>query len=477
MRLADIQINRSHFMKVILHKEFYAVCKKTCHISFPLICTNLISSSMGIMSMYFISLLGHKELAAGAIISTTYTLLIMMPFSILYSVGILTATKHAENNIHDVIKIIRHGLILATLLSIPVILVMRNIDIILLFFRQPSDIAQIVSTYYRSLSYSILPSLYCMVFNQFMIGILRPVVVTIFALIALIFSTILSIILLFGKCGVPPLGISGVGYAITIVSWASLISTVLFILINERYHQYNIFKYKFEYSKDLLIKLHNIGWPIGLQSFSEILAITFATYLIGTLGIRELDAQQITLQCSILSVMITTGISQSTTILIRKVYTHNQLRSVNSQYLVSLLLVTIANLILSLIFIFCPRTLISIFIHSNSSSNSSIAILTTSLLSIVAFTRIFDGIRNVTASALRGIDEKLTPMLTAIFSNWLLAVPLGLLLMNTYGAAGIRIGFLIGVATGAIILIFFFHIALKKIEHNVTVLSLNVVET
>lgn len=421
-------------------------------VALPQVLICLLSGSISIISMYLTSLAGHDALSAGALISSTYSFLIMIAFTCLYSIGFTTSQKFGERKKKEITFIIHNGLVLATLLSVPLILIMRNIFPILILLKQPIIISKIVSKYFFALSYGILPSLYGMVLSQFLMGIFKARITIFFSIITVIISTVLGYSLLLGKFGLPSIGIIGVAYSIVFASWFSFFLFGVYLYSVAELRDY-VFNLDTNISTGKILNIFNKGWPISIQQGTEILALTMITYLIGTLGQQALAAQQITLQASLLSVMVTTGMSQATAVLIAKSYGMKDFSLGRRYYIASILMGMLFNVLTAFIFILFPKAIISLFLDVNNRVNEYIVQLASTLLFIVGFTRIVDGIRNITTSALRGYGDLYFPMCTAILSCWFIAMPTSFILKNYYGVVGIRLGLGLGIIFGAVILV------------------------
>lgn len=433
--------------------NFYFVCKKTFFVSLPIIITNIISAAIGITSMYFLSLTGYEGLAAGALISSTYAFITTCAFSILSPIGILTSQKYLFSGQLEILKVIHQGLIYAALISIPVICIMKCVFPILIIFKQPLAIAKIVAEYFNVISYGILPTLCNMAISQFLVGISMARFVVYYSGLSFLLFTGLTYVFLYGKFGAPRLEVIGIAYAISLTSWVSFIASLIYLKVSQKFNDCKIFPIQLYPSKSLLWNLFSMGWPVSLQYGAEILALMIMTYLIGMFGKSALVAQQITLQCSMVPILIVAGFSQATSVLIGNALGRNNLMEVKQQYFASLLLVMIFNLLLALIFIFFPHQLISIFLKTYDQTNLATIQLAILFLEIVAISRIFDGIKNITTGALRGYNDARFAMLTTLTSYWLIAFPISILLIFHYGAAGVRLGYLLGVITGTVILV------------------------
>src|SRR5579883_264200 len=432
--------------------EFFKACQKTVFIAMPMVATNLISALMGIISMFLVSLMGHEALAAGALISSSYSFIMMIGISFLIPVSIMIGQSRGAGNLPEIGRWVQHGFILAMLLGCVLSTIMLNMYPLLIFFRKPPEIAKIVAGYFHALSFGIFPIMLATILNQFLNGILKPKMVTLFSLISLLGNTLLGFALVKGKWFLPALGVEGVAYAIAFMSWLMLFVLFIYIARTNEFKKFQIFSLLLP-SKNYFKKLLNMGWPMSVQYGVELLAFTMITYLMGTLGPVALGAQQITLQCAMIPIMIVVGISQATSILVGQAFGQRNFNQIMQQFHVGLFLVVLTMLTISECYWHRPDFFISIFLDIHNPVNQSIKELSVILLSILAFTQIFDGIRNVTTSALRGLGDMRFPMMMGVLSCWVIAMPISLLCMLKWGAVGIRIGFLIGILTGAIVLV------------------------
>jgi MATE family multidrug resistance protein len=101
-----------------------------------------------------------------------------------------------------------------------------------------------------------------------------------------------------------------------------------------------------------------------------------------------------------------------------------------------------------------PAAIIGAFVAISDSANEALVTLALQFLAIAAVFQIVDGIQAVASGALRGYHDTKVPMLIAglgywgvgFVGGWILAFPLGV------GPAGLWWGFVLGLATVAILL-------------------------
>ena len=120
-------------MRLSVYKNSLDVLK----LSLPIIGTNVIGALLGVISMYLIAKLGHQYLASGAIISSTYGFLMTIFAGFLYVVGILVSQYQGMKKYNEMANILYAGLIVSTLFGLLLMLIMRHISFVFVWFGQP----------------------------------------------------------------------------------------------------------------------------------------------------------------------------------------------------------------------------------------------------------------------------------------------------------------------------------------------------
>jgi MATE family multidrug resistance protein len=95
------------------------------------------------------------------------------------------------------------------------------------------------------------------------------------------------------------------------------------------------------------------------------------------------------------------------------------------------------------------------FLGGDGPANSATAQLAGTLLLVGATFFVTDAVQGIAAGALRGLNDTRVPMLFAAISFWLIGFASAYLLAFSagFGAVGIWIGFSLGVATFAVLLV------------------------
>lgn len=428
----------------------------------PLIFSNLLNAAASLISMYLIAKIDTNSLAASALITSTYGFIIMLVISMLYSISIVTSKMHGANQHHDIGSVVFAGNIITIILGIPLTALMLHMSPVFRFLGQPEAINILASDYFKGCSFGLIPSLISSVYMQLLLGTRSAKIIPYITGAGVIINSILTVICIFGLGAIPAMHIYGAGIANSITAYVILALILLYISSSKHHAKHALFQ-RSSYHLKHMISLLKIGIPISIQFTSELFAFSALTYLMGILGTAALQAQQISLQCGMIGIMISMGISQAGTIIISRTIGAGESARIPKIICTSLFLGFSMMLIISLIYWFFPLALISLYINTNTSSVDETIYLTKIILAIAAFTQIFDSVRNIAAGLLRGLGDTKTSMLTSIISCWTIGIPAALLLGFIWhlGAPGIRLGMLLGILSGCIHLLYRLYLKLS----------------
>jgi MATE family multidrug resistance protein len=170
-------------------------------------------------------------------------------------------------------------------------------------------------TYLRCLAFAGMPMLVMAAVNGFFSG--RGQTWTVLGIEA--FGTgvnvILALGLVFGRAGLPELGIEGAGWATVAGSWSSaLLAIVLFL--QPRYRAEFATAGGWRVERELFGRLMRFGGPAGLQVFLDVLVFHLFTQLVGRLGEAEMGATTLTIRLNMVAFLPMMGLGQAICILV-----------------------------------------------------------------------------------------------------------------------------------------------------------------
>lgn len=434
--------------------QLLANIKDISKFALPMAVTRLVNAANIFIGMLMIAVLGNDALAAGALITSAYTAILLVAMGVLFSVSIMLSGAHARNDNLLMGKWVKNGIILAFLVSVIAAFCMLNVANIFIFFDQKPHISELVRQYMFYAAFGLFPCLALVVLNQFLIvlGRFGFALLSTFATIPL--NLTLGYVLLFGKFGFPQWGISGVAVAIALNFWIVFISLTLYLFCSKTYAKYHFFREPLKFEMSYVLQLISLGWPISIQFGVELFAFAAAAILFGWISADALAAQQVVIQCTVIAGIIPFGIAQACSMLIsrRAATTKESLRDV---WYTGLILVLGINLIVAVCYLVFPQQLANLYVHQATLAGSATSSIVITLLSIGAFGQIIDSIRNITASALSGLRDTKYSMLAAMLSCWIIALPVAYILAFQFnlGPIGIPLGFVCGFIVGCILLI------------------------
>nr|WP_232220312.1 polysaccharide biosynthesis C-terminal domain-containing protein [Legionella tunisiensis] len=140
---------------------------------------------------------------------------------------------------------------------------------LLLFFGQKQSLALLTEPYLHALTWGLLPTFIVVAIFEFIIGLGHGRVVMLFTALSVLVALFFSFSLIFGKFGLPALGIAGAGWGTTISYWIMAFVLSTYVLINKRYQLY--FNHVFTRERPSFIwELLKVGFPMGVMYCFEV---------------------------------------------------------------------------------------------------------------------------------------------------------------------------------------------------------------
>jgi len=237
-------------------------------------------------------------------------------------------------------------------------------------------------------------------------------------------NIILDYALIFGKWGLPELGMKGAAIATVLSACFSFaIYLVLFLRSTHKRPYYTLRGWMFE--RPLFLRLMYFGFPSGVQFFLEMAGFTAFILLIGRLGTMELAATNIAFNINNLAFMPMIGFGMAVSVLVGQYLGKDRpdlaQRSVYSSFhLTFLYMASVAAA-----YIFVPDIFINPFAsQADPASFAAIRKTTLILLRFVAIYSLFDALNIVFASAIKGAgDTRFVMFMIVVVSSLVLVVP------------------------------------------------------
>ena len=390
--------------------------------------TTVVSTSGDFITMIMLANVDKAHLSASNLITSAQSFIINTPVVTLYAIASVTGRAYGSKNYEKINPILKNGLLLGGLISLPSTILACTSNYIFKGLGEPSDLSEIAHSYFKAYSYGIPAFLLLIAEERVALGISKSFPVNVVTFINAGLKVSLGYVLIFGKLNAPVLGANGLGHAVSISNWLSLIGFTLYLKFSSHYKDFSL-----EFSKGwfenpgVFKELIKIGSPIAIQMGCELFGLMASTLMVGALmGKSALAARQISMQYTLLSVIPAYSINQACSILTGQARGRDDLLSAKKLGYACIVLGAGVSILALGIYSSLPKILASPFIDVEDPDNEEILNTTRYLLIINGVGQVFDSIRIISGGALQGrFTDTVFAMKAGIASTCFLAVPTG----------------------------------------------------
>ena len=428
--------------------------RATLHLGLPLILAQLGQMSMSFIDTLMVGRLGGLDLAGVALAGAILHPVTFVCLGVLMAVGPLVSQAHGARDPSTAGRAVRQGLWLGLLMALPAVALMWNARQFLEWMGHDLEIVSLAQDYLRAILWGV-PALFLFgALRHFVEGVSRPRVIMVITAGGVIVNVVANYVLMFGKLGLPALGLVGCGWASALVYWGMLVALLFFIHSHQDFHVFGVFSRLGAPDPHVFRELFRVGWPIGIMQFLEVSLFAATAMLMGLFGAAQLAAHQIVLNCAAIVYMMPLGLSFAVSVRVGQAVGRADFRAARRAGYTGMALGACLMTGSALVFWLAPRRVLALFLDMNDPANSSLIEYGAVLLSLAAVFQIFDGIQANSAGALRGLKETRMPMLLALVAYWLVGFPTAWYLAFRLGweGEGLWWGLVLGLATAAILL-------------------------
>lgn len=447
----------------ILKNDFNPLLK----LAIPLAFVGMVGAAPAFFETLFLAHVDQKTLAAGALVSWLYGTFAVIIFGILSSINVLISHKHGAKDQQGIILILRDGLLLSILLSIPAFLLFWNMAPIFLIFGQDPSVVALAKSYLHALAWGLIPNFIAIAIFELIIGLGHTRILTVFTVFGVSLVVLCSYILIFGKWGFPALGIAGAGWGMTVSYWIIAIVQSIYVFIHPEYKQYflPIFNRK---KPSFMWELLKVGIPMGVMYCFEVAFFFALTLVMGSLGSQLLAANQIVMQYLGALMSVIFSIAQAITVRMGHLLGAKEPLAAKKAGYAGIFMSAIFMCLIAICYFAFPNLLISVDIDMNNIHNAEIIRAVKQLFAIAAVFQILEAIRISLFGMLRALKDTHFTLLISIISFWGIALPIGYLLAThfNYGSVGLWWAMVISAIISVILLNFRFQTKMRRYQTN-----------
>ena len=216
--------------------------KHSWRLAMPLIASELVYALNGFIATAMVAHLGKEQLAANALAWAIYFSVIVFFLGVFCSVSIMVAQSFGAKDNPGISICFKQGLILATILSLPMMIIMWIVPTFLLWTGQDPIVISHAKPFFYALAWSMLPLNIALVIQQFLVGIGKTRLVMFMNIAIVPLQILFYYLFLFGKFGFPKLGLDGIGYGMAITFCIVAICFLSYLYFSQKLKKYNLFK-------------------------------------------------------------------------------------------------------------------------------------------------------------------------------------------------------------------------------------------
>lgn len=235
----------------------------------------------------------------------------------------------------------------------------------------------------------------------------------------------LNYILIFGKLGLPALGILGAGIANSIANLCTLtIAASCFLLLDQTEYATRTHR---KFDGQIIRKLLCFGTPAGLQTFIRNAAFAIVVMMIGYTGNEQLTATSIALSINMIGNMPMIGLMDATSIITGQFIGRRRLLVAERICWRSWRILIVWMAFAAIFYLACPNLLVHLFSSKGAGSTGMDSIQVEKyvvlILHFAIIFNIFDAIRFITMGSLRGAGDTKVPLIIGVSTSWLIQIP------------------------------------------------------
>src|SRR3954453_16756805 len=304
----------------VIHDEvrgaWLAELRATLALAWPLILANVTQQAIQATDVLLMGWLGATQLAAATLaLNMTFTFnVLLLGILIASSPMMATALGQRSNAVRDVRRTFRAGLWILIFTLPPYWLLLWHVGAIMRAFGQAPELAQQGQTFLRAYMWSTAPWLLFQLLRNFVAALERPRIVLWLSLAGIGVNALLSWSLIFGRLGLPALGLVGGGLGSTLTWLAMCGALVVVVLIDGRFRRFHLFGHWWRSDRQRTLAMVRLGWPIGGTMALEMGVFALAAYFMGWIGAPAVAAHAVALQIAALTFMVPLGLGQAATV-------------------------------------------------------------------------------------------------------------------------------------------------------------------
>jgi MATE family multidrug resistance protein len=451
------------------HKsELISEARASLQLAIPLVVSQMCETGINVVNVVMMGLLGTQVLAGGALGAIAFLSLSSTCYGILLPGGAIAAEAFGANNIDQLRRIASGQIWLVVALSLPAMLLLWHGDTILLLLGQQESNVLLTKIYLQSILWGFPAALGLMILRGIASAVNVPQLVTVTMLVGLLLNAPANYVLMFGKFGLPQLGLAGIGWASTLVFWVSFLVGVILLIFSPKVRDYQLLGYLHQFDRQTFVKIFQTGWPMGFLLGAESVVLNVNAWLAGYLGTVTLAGHEMAIQTAEMALVIPLGLGNVAVTRVGQTMGEKNPLGARRATLIGMTIGGIYASAVAVIFWLFPDRIAGIYLDINNPENIEAVKTATTFLAWAGLFQFFYSIQIIIVGALVGLQDTFVPLLMNLV-GWGLGLAgsycMGIIL--GWGGIGIWLGMVLSpLLSGVILTVRFYQEIGKKIANR-----------
>ena len=393
-------------------------------LAYPIIIGLIAQNIMLVIDTAFLGRLGAVTLGAAAIGGVFFLCVIMLGTGFSVGMQILIGRRNGERKYRQIGILLMHSFYLMTIIA--------SVCFTLIYFFAPSLMSSFLSSeavFAESIAFlsyrkfGLFFGFLVLAFNALYIGTLRTHLVSVSTIIMATVNIVLDYGLIFGKLGMPEMGIKGAALATNIAEFVTFLFYVIYSIRLHSFKKYKVFSI-LSISKPIIKNLTRISFPVMFQYFFSFAAWFVFFLIIEKKGEVSLAASNVARSIYMVLMIPVWGLSSSVNTMVS-----NTIGAGKSELVIPLVKkVTLIAIVCSIIVMIIPLIMPDI-ITSFYTNDSEVIKATIPLIYVVCAALLAFSVSMIFFSALSGTGKTMTALRIEIiciflylFAAYLIAV-------------------------------------------------------
>ena len=292
--------------------------RRVLRVGLPLSLTNAGFVVMGAVDVAMVAPLGDRSLAAMALANAYATAILQLGGNIFAPLNVLVARARAAGDREEVASVLRHGLALSLLVSIPAVVLLLLPELVLRLLagahQGPGVLAEAV-VYTRALAWGMPGAIVFTVLFNFAEGHMRMWIGVWLLAAANLVNAVGDVGLIYGHWGLPALGSAGSAWCTTAVRAASALAILIYVLRDPELREAAGLGKLLRVGRAQVVRIARFGVPLGLRTGARQIFYALLTAMVARFGTAALAGNQIAVSLFVVANVLHAGFGSGVSVL------------------------------------------------------------------------------------------------------------------------------------------------------------------